>query len=126
MTLGGVVNVRYAPNVSRTVHPPSVSSIRKVWKGESNLAALLSTNRGHRLWTANGQGRGVVVYCSNCWGYTSAYPRTLLHNCTPLSLADVHIARDRLRQRVHPRYSARLSLPTRLHVNWSCVSIACW
>ena len=53
----------------RTVRPTSVSSTRKVCKGESHLATLLSTNRGHRLWTANVQGGGVVVYCSKCWGY---------------------------------------------------------
>ena len=100
----------------RTNHPSSVSPTRKYCTGVSPLSPIISRDRGHRLWTANVQGGGVLIYCSKCWGYASAYPRKLLHACTPIASSRSTRTRTLLLERRHPRSQARLSTPARLHV----------
>ena len=100
----------------RTVHPSSVSPTRKYCKGVSPMAAVLHADRGHRLWTSNVHGGGEIVYCSKCWGYASAYPRKLLHDCSPVPLSCSHAIRDCILERRHPRSKARIPKPARLHV----------
>ena len=100
----------------RTLSPSTISAIRKVCRGHASWAEVLQLNsaNGHRLWTADNAAGGLVIYCSKCWSYASAFPRNLLRPCNIPSHGRPCSQRYLVNRR-HPTSQTRLLRPNRVH-----------
>ena len=101
----------------RTNHPSDPSPTRAVCQGVTPFEGLFKHPKGHTLWTGALKGGGIIMYCSDCWYYASAYPRKLKEPCRGKSAVYRPSVAFYLKDRKRPISKLPFYRPARLIVN---------
>ena len=98
----------------RTSSPVSLSSSRRSCIGFSPFCKFRIDSRGHNLWFAFTDS-GLILFCSDCYCYGSAFPRDLRSPCRGRPSVEGSSNGFYLRKGIHPRFRVPFSKPFPLH-----------